>query len=131
MAVRKNASDNIDGMMNEILESLDLIKSKMPNGEIKVIQEKIESIESSQDDMKEDLRMIKKQLLDPEDGIVVRVGKNTEFRKRKESESKDYARIIDEHREMMSWKETVTKILWILFTSIVGIIVSLIFAKVN
>lgn len=130
-ARNRGASDNIDGMMNEILDALDLIKTKMPNGEIKVIQEKIESIESSQDDIREDLRMIKKQLLDPEDGVVVRVNKNTEFRKRTETATKEYIKMMDEHREMMSWKETVTRILWILFTSVVGIIFSLIFTRIK
>ena len=120
---------NVDGMMNEILDALDLIKSKMPNGEIKVIQEKIASIESSQEDMHDDLRLIKKQLLDPEDGLVVRVNKNTEFRKKKEDAERDYSKIIDEHKELMNWKDTVTKFLWIIVTSIAGIIVTMMFGK--
>jgi hypothetical protein len=127
----KTQDGNVDGMMNEILEALDLIKAKMPNGEIKVIQEKIASIESSQEDMHDDLRLIKKQLLDPEDGIVVRVNKNTEFRKKKEEAERDYSKIIDEHKELMSWKSTVTKILWILFTAVAGILVSLFFKSVE
>jgi predicted nucleic acid-binding Zn-ribbon protein len=114
-------------MMNDILDALDVIKDKMPNGEIKSIQDKIENIESAQEDMHEDLRQIKKQLLDPEDGIVVRVNKNTEFRKRKEASEKTFQAIIDEHKELMSWKSTVTKILWILFTAVAGILVSIVF----
>ena len=99
----------------------------MPNGELKVIQERIENIESSQGDMKEDLRNIRKQLLDPEDGIIVRVNKNTEFRKRKEEDAREFAKILDEHKELMSWKGTVTKLLWIIVTAVVGIAVGLIF----
>jgi hypothetical protein len=120
---------NVDGMMNEILDALDLIKSKMPNGEIKVIQEKIAAIETSQEDMHDDLRLIKKQLLDPEDGLVVRVNKNTEFRKKKEDSERDYSKFIDEHKELMNWKDTVTKFLWIIITSIAGIIVTMMFGK--
>ena len=125
----KSQDGNVDNMMNEILEALELIKAKMPNGEIKVIQEKISGIESSQEDMHEDLRLIKKQLLDPEDGIVVRVNKNTEFRKKKEEAERDYSKIIDEHKELMSFKGTVTKFLWIIVSSIAGIIVALLFGK--
>jgi hypothetical protein len=124
---RREVNHDIDSMMNDILDALDVIKDKMPNGEIKSIQDKIENIESAQEDMHEDLRQIKKQLLDPEDGIVVRVNKNTEFRKRKEESEKTFQSIIDEHKELMSWKSTVTKILWILFTAVAGILVSIVF----
>jgi chromosome segregation ATPase len=124
---RREVNHDIDSMMNDILDALDVIKDKMPNGEIKSIQDKIENIESAQEDMHEDLRQIKKQLLDPEDGIVVRVNKNTEFRKRKEESEKTFQAIIDEHKELMSWKSTVTKILWILFTAVAGILVSIVF----
>jgi hypothetical protein len=132
MAGRPRAqSGNVDSVMNEILDALDLIKAKLPNGEIKAIQDKIASIESSQEEMRDDLRAIKKQLLDPEDGIVVRVNKNTEFRRRKEQEERDFAKIIDEHKEIMSWKSTVTRILWIFFSSIAGIIVTMMLGKVK
>jgi len=124
---RNRGTQEVDSMMNDILDALDIIKAKLPNGELKVIQERIENIESSQGDMKEDLRNIRKQLLDPEDGIIVRVNKNTEFRKRKEEDARDWAKILEEHREIMSWKSTVTKLLWIIVTAVVGIAVGLIF----
>jgi hypothetical protein len=118
---------NVDDMMNDILDALEVIKTKLPNGEMKIIQEKISNIESSQEDMLDDLRQIKKQLLDPDDGIVVRVNKNTEFRKQKEDDAKEYSKIIDEHKELMGWKSTITKVLWILFTTLAGLISMLIF----
>lgn len=127
MSGRTRNSQDVDTMMNDILDALDVIKSKLPNGELKVIQERMEGLESSQEDMHEDLRQIKKQLLDPEDGIVVRVNKNTDFRRRKEEEARTYQTILDEHKELMSWKSTVTKILWIIVTAVVGIAVGMIF----
>ena len=132
MAARPRAqSGNVDSVMNEILDALDVIKSKLPNGEIKSIQDKIASIETSQEEMRDDLRAIKKQLLDPEDGIVVRVNRNTEFRRRKEQEERDFAKIIDEHKEIMSWKSTVTRVLWIFFSSIAGIIATMMMGRVK
>lgn len=132
MAGRPRAQGgNVDSVMNEILDALDAIKAKLPNGEIKAIQDKISSIETSQEEMRDDLRAIKKQLLDPEDGIVVRVNKNTEFRRRKEQEERDFAKLLDEHKEIMSWKSTVTRILWIFFSSIAGIIVTMMMGKVK
>lgn len=127
MAGSRGTNDSVDNMMNDILTALEIIKKQLPNGELKAIQERIERIDQSQEDMKDDLRAIKRQLLDPEDGIIVRVNKNTEFRKKQESEEKDFDKFMEEHKDMMSFKDTVTKILWIVFTAIAGIILAMIF----
>ena len=129
--LRPRNGQEVDNMMNDILDALEVIKEKLPNGELKVIQERIETIESAQYDMKEDLRTIRRQLLDPEDGIVVRVNKNTEFRKRKEESEKEFTKILDEHKELMSFKATTTRVLWILFTAVVGIVISMLFKMNN
>lgn len=128
---RPGENEEVDEMMNSILDALEVIKTKLPNGELKIIQEKIIQMESAQDDMKDDLRTIRKQLLDPEDGIVVRVNKNTDFRRRKEQEERDYAKIIDEHKELMSWKETISKLLWIIATAVVGLVVSAVMSSIK
>lgn len=124
---RSRKDPSIDSMMLDILSTLDHIREHMPNGELKDIQKRIQYIEESQGDLKDELRSIKKQLLDPEDGLVVRVNKNTEYRRRKESDEDYYDTIIQEHKELLTWKEGVSRALWILFTAVVGIIVSLIF----
>ena len=125
--IRPRNGQEVDIMMNDILDALEVIKDKLPNGELKVIQERIETIESAQYDMKEDLKTIRRQLLDPEDGIVVRVNKNTEYRKLKEESDKEFRKVLDEHKELMSFKSTATRVLWILFTAIIGIVVSMLF----
>jgi hypothetical protein len=99
----------------------------MPNGELKDIQQRIRTIETSQLDLKEELRTIKKQLLDPEDGLVVRVNKNTEYRLKKEDDEDYYDNIIQEHKELISWKNGVSKALWILFTAVAGILAKMFF----
>lgn len=127
MAGSRGSNDSVDVMMNDILNTLDVIKKQLPNGELKAIQERIERIDNTQEDMKEDLRAIKRQLLDPEDGIIVRVNKNTEYRKKEESEQKEFEHFLEEHKSVVAFKETATRILWILFTAIVGIIMTMIF----
>ena len=122
---------NVDLVMDEILDALEVIKSKLPNGELKIIQEKLAAIESFQEQMHEDIRAIEKQMLDPEDGIVVRVNKNTDFRKKKEQEDRFHAKLIDEHKELMSWKSTITRIVWILFSSVAGIIVMMLSGRLK
>jgi vacuolar-type H+-ATPase subunit E/Vma4 len=126
---KRGANDSVDTMMNDILEALEVIRKKLPNGELKLIQERIENIDSTQEDMKEDLRAIKRQLLDPEDGIVVRVNKNTDYRKKKEGEEHEFTKMLDEHKEILAFKVTVNRVLWILFTALAGIIVALFFGQ--
>ena len=125
----RNTNDSVDSMMNDILSSIKLIEKRLPNGELKDIKDRIERIGQSQENMTEDLKSIKRQLFDPEDGLIVRVNKNTEFRKKTENEEKDFIRMQDEHNSFMSWKDTVNRVLWIIFTAIVGIIVALIFGQ--
>ena len=92
----------IDTLMSDMLKSLEIIKSKLPNGELKIIQEKITKIEEHQSEQSNIISQIRTQLSDPEDGIVVRVNKNTAFRKKYESEEKDRDSILSEHKELMS-----------------------------
>lgn len=125
----RGPNDSVDTMMNDILEALEIIRKKLPNGELKLIQERIENIDSTQEDMKEDLRAIKRQLMDPEDGVIVRVNKNTEYRKAQELAEKDYTKLVEEHKEILAFKTTVNRVLWILFTALAGIIVALFFGQ--
>jgi len=49
--------------------------------EIKVVKNDVCHIKDNQVKMQDDLTMIKKQLLGPDDGAIARVNKNTTFRK--------------------------------------------------
>ena len=88
----------------EIVERLHCIEQKLPNGELK--------------EMHEMIKEIKEILLDPEDGIIVRVNKNTYWRKEIDA---------DEFKALLRWKQSVTHAMWISYTALIGIIVKLIF----
>ena len=87
------------------------MKSKLPNGELVRMAKDMEEI-------KEDISDLKFTLLNPEDGVIVKTNQNTYFRK----QVQDKVEKID---ELISWKNTVTKALWILFSAIVGLIVKI------
>ena len=88
----------------DILQRLECIESNMTNGQIEEIHETVKEI--------------KEILLDPEDGIIVRVNKNTYWRKQIN---------IQEIEELKSFKNNVTKALWGIYTVVLGIIAKLIF----
>ena len=88
----------------DILIKLDCVENKLMNGELEEIHETVKEI--------------KEVLLDPEDGIIVRVNKNTYWRKQIN---------IQEIEELKSFKNNVTKALWGIYTVVLGIIAKLMF----
>tara|TARA_B100000287_G_scaffold2784_1_gene2766 strand:+ start:3036 stop:3329 length:294 start_codon:yes stop_codon:yes gene_type:complete len=87
-----------------IVERLECIENKMPNGELK--------------EMHENIKEIKEILLDPEDGIIVRVNKNTYWRRELDA---------DEFKALLRWKQSVTHAMWVVYSAVLGILVKLIF----
>ena len=83
----------------DIIEKLECMEIRLPNGELEQIQN--------------DLKDIKEILLDPEDGLVVRVNKNTYWRKQVD---------VDDIKELKSFKSTVTKALWVVYAAVIGLI---------
>ncbi len=88
----------------DILQRLESIESKLPNGEL--------------EEMHGMIKEIKEILLDPEDGIIVRVNKNTFWRKELDA---------DEFKALLRWKQSVTHAMWMIYSAVIGIIVKLIF----
>jgi len=116
-----------DSKLEKILEELSSMKSKMPNGELKVIQSSIDELKHSQADIKSDVSEVKRRLLDPETGIVVRLNQNTQYIEDKKELEDYYEEIIDQHKELLSFKNTMTKAMWIVFTALVGILTKMMF----
>lgn len=113
--------------LDKILEELISMRAKLPNGELKLIQASIEDLKSSQSHIKEDVSEVKKRLLDPETGIIVRLNQNTKYIEDKQDLEDYYEEIIDQHKELLSWKNTMTKAMWIVFTALVGILTKMMF----
>jgi hypothetical protein len=109
-------------VLERILIEIAAMKTKLPNGELKRMEESIRDLRDNYTTLKEDVSDIKYTLLNPEDGIIVRVNKNTEYRREREDMQDYYDKIVIDFEKMKDWKEGVTKALWIVFTSLVGII---------
>ena len=88
----------------DILQRLESIESKLPNGEL--------------EEMHGMIKEIKEILLDPEDGIIVRVNKNTFWRKEIDA---------DEFKALIRWKQIINSAIYVVYTALVGIILKLIF----
>tara|TARA_B100000287_G_scaffold43990_1_gene39571 strand:+ start:208 stop:492 length:285 start_codon:yes stop_codon:yes gene_type:complete len=88
----------------EIIKKLDCVEAKLMGGELEEIHSTVKEI--------------KEILLDPEDGLIVRVNKNTYWRKELDA---------DEFKALLRWKQSVTHAMWVVYSAVIGIIVKLIF----
>ena len=88
----------------DILQRLECIESNITSGQLEEIHATVNEI--------------KEILLDPEDGLIVRVNKNTYWRKELDA---------DEFKALLRWKQGVTHAMWLAYTALTGIIVKLIF----
>ena len=111
----------------EILEEIEFLKKKLPNGEFALLKKSVEDLSGGQDALKSSIRELKQQLLDPDNGVVVRVNRNSEFRKESEQRGplcqQSFENMEDSVNSILGWKDNVSKALWILFTGIAGLIV--------
>ncbi len=86
------------------------------------LEASIKQVIDNQSDMKEDVSELKKRLLNPYDGAIVEISKNTDFRKEQERNQSSYDKLVDEHKALIQWKSTYTKIFWTVFTAAIGVI---------
>ena len=86
----------------DIIQKLECVETKLMSGELEEIHETVKEI--------------KEVLLDPEDGLIVRVNKNTFWRKELDA---------DEFKALLRWKQSVTHAMWIAYTALTGIIIQL------
>lgn len=114
-------------LMKQILEEIAFLKSKMPNGELATMQNNIEILKNNQSTMKEDLSDLKKKLLDPENGVIVKVNENTKFRLSEERKYDEYIQYTTDVESLKKWQSGVNKALWLIFGSILAIIIKMLF----
>ena len=106
-------------LLEKILDELAIIKKGLPNGELKMLTEDVKHL-------KEEFAEVKGVLLDPEDGLVVRTNRNTEFRLREEATTKEYYEYAMDLQSIKKWKNNVTTALWIIFTTLAGVIFAIV-----
>ena len=107
-------------ILNDVLSELQEIKKGLPNGEIALIQKSLEDLEEGQKSLRSEIGTIQKRLFNPDNGLIVEVNKNTEFKVENQKNIKDV-------EGLMSWKSNVTKALWVIYSAIIGVIIKLLF----
>ena len=109
-------------LVKELLEAFSALKNKMEDPNYVQLEGSIKQLIDNQNDMKSDMTELKTRLLNPYDGAIVEIRKNTEFRHDWEKQEKDLDTLKDEHRDLVRRQATYTKIFWTMFTTTVGVL---------
>ena len=107
----------------EILEQIEELRVKLPNGQLTLLKKSVEDLQVDHRELRDAIRELKKQLLDPDRGVVVRVNKNSEFRREREDSSEKLSTLFEQVSNIVNWKNSVTKMLWVVFTALIGLVI--------
>ena len=110
-----------DDLLKELMLAFSSLKRKMEDPNYIALDNSIKTMMENQRDMKDDVKDLKRKLLNPIDGVIVNTNKNTEFRL-------DWVKLQDERDELAEdvnhlkrWKSMYIKIFWTLFTGAIGV----------
>jgi hypothetical protein len=110
-----------EDLLKELMLAFSSLKQKMEDPNYIALDNSIKTMMENQRDMKEDVKDLKRKLLNPIDGVIVNTNKNTEFRL-------DYVKLQNERDELVEdvnhlkrWKAMYIKIFWTLFTGAIGV----------
>lgn len=109
-------------LVKELLEAFSSLKNKMEDPNYVQLESSIKQLISNQNEMKADMSELKSKLLNPFDGAIVEIRKNTEFRHEWERKQRDIEKMQEEHRDLVKWKSNFVKIYWTIFTTAVGVV---------
>ena len=109
-------------LVKELLAAFSSLKNKMEDPNYVQLEGSIKQLIDNQNDMKSDMSELKQRLLNPYDGAIVEIRKNTEFRHDWEKQEKELDTLKDEHRDLVRRQTTYTKIFWTMFTTTVGVL---------
>lgn len=111
-------SKSNEELIRELIESFTMLKQKMEDPGYIHLETSIQQLIKNQEDMKQDMSDLKSRLLNPYDGAIVEIRKNTEFRQAQEKKEKEYDQLVEDHRALVRWKNNVQKIGIALLSSI-------------
>jgi hypothetical protein len=104
-------------MILELYDLFSSFKRRIEDPNYIQIENTLEKLVENQNEMKNEIRELKKQLLNPFDGVIVENKKNSDFRESQEDWKVELDLIIEEHKELVRWKNTVQKVLIAILTA--------------
>jgi len=95
--------------------------------EIALMKKDIETLSEDIKELNEKMDRLMIKLLDPDEGLVVRVNKNTDRLDERDGKMKGWMKDLESFHHMKKWKAGVNKALWVIYASIIAFIIKTIF----
>jgi hypothetical protein len=124
MAQEKNAQE----MVQELYELFSSFKKRIEDPNYIQIENTLSQLVDNQNEMKDEIKSLKTQLLNPYDGVIVENKKNSEFREAQEAWLKEREELIEEHKSLVRWKSSISKV-GIAVLSSIGVVITWIISK--
>ena len=122
------AKDNKDPkeLIDELYTLFSSFKNRIEDPNYIQIEHTLKQLVDNQDDMKHEIRELKRQLLNPYDGVVIESKKNTEFRESREKIEDDFRikfeELRDSHNALLNWKSNFVKVSLVVISAMGGLI---------
>lgn len=93
----------------ELLQAFNAFKQKLEDPNYIQLEMAIKQMMENQREMKDDITELKKQLLNPYDGVIVETQKNSEHRREVVAFEAERLKMIEEHKSLLRWKSNIQK----------------------
>tara|TARA_B100000900_G_scaffold51683_1_gene38040 strand:- start:827 stop:1213 length:387 start_codon:yes stop_codon:yes gene_type:complete len=117
-------------LVRELIVAFTQLKEKIEaernDGGRQNLENSVKQLIQGQEQLQKTMSEMKKEILNPYNGVIVETIKNTEFRKKLEERGDLGIDLLTEHKELMKWKGVVTKAAWLILTTVAGIIAFLV-----
>ena len=113
-------------LIDELYTLFSSFKNRIEDPNYIQIEHTLKQLVDNQDDMKHEIRELKRQLLNPYDGVVIESKKNTEFRESREKIEDDFRikfeELRDSHNALLNWKSNFVKVSLVIISAMGGLI---------
>ena len=96
-------------IIDELYQMFSTFKDKMEDPNYIQLENTLNQLVENQMEMKMEMKELKRQLLNPFDGVVVETRKNSQYIETIKNKEDEFASILEEHRAMIRWKDGVNK----------------------
>jgi len=104
-------------MILELYDLFSSFKKRIEDPSYVHIEHMLEKLVDNQNEMKEEIRGLKKQLLNPFDGVIVENQKNTDFRREQEAWITERDKLIYQHKQLVRFKNIIVKVVFAILTA--------------
>lgn len=120
--MQNNPDKSPKELVQELYEMFSSFKQRMEDPNYIQLENTLTQLVENQMEMKQEMKELKRQLLNPFDGVIVETRKNTEYIKGLRAKEEDLNKLMEEHKALVSWKSNMIKFGITSLTVIGGII---------